>query len=371
MKDNNNQMKPITFIDLFSGAGGLSEGFIEAGYKLLFAIDNDKWSCETLRLNHTDAVVIQDDITKFTTEEFKKLIKDPVDVIIGGPPCQGFSPLGKRLEIDPRNRLLFEFLRFVKDLQPKVFVMENVPELLKSEEYAQFKSDAEALGYKIVAKVLLAADYGVPQKRKRAIVIGSKSFEPTHPSPTHVDPEKKNLFNSHLFAWKTVKDAIGDLPLVPNGNDLHVGRNPTEVSLARYKSIPEGGNRFNLPSELQPECWKRKLTGSVDVFGRLWWDKPSVTIRTEFFKPEKGRYLHPAANRPITLREAARLQTFPDTFIFKGSNTQVAKQIGNAVPCLLAQKIAEHIKEQLSIFEKTSKDIDNQSSHVQGTHASL
>jgi DNA (cytosine-5)-methyltransferase 1 len=145
-----------------------------------------------------------------------------------------------------------------------------------------------------------------------------------------------------------VKDAIGDLPLKPTGVDLHVGRNPTELSKQRYSHIPVGGNRFNLPKELTPNCWLNKPTGLTDVFGRLWWDRPSVTIRTEFFKPEKGRYLHPTEDRPITLREAARIQGFPDSYKFTGSYTQIAKQIGNAVPTALAESIAEQV---LSILE--------------------
>lgn len=339
---NKKQNRP-TVVDMFAGAGGLSIGFTNAGFDLVGATDFDKWSCESLRLNHPDTVVVEGDVLKLDTKEFQKKIGKTIDVIIGGPPCQGFSTLGKQMKFDPRNQLLFEYLRFVSDIKPKVFVMENVPELLKSNEYTIFKEKAEKIGYQVVEKVLNSADYGVPQRRKRAIVIGSKVGAPKHPQPTHIEPVKKNLLSNDLKDWVTVKEAFNGLPLIPDGNNLHVGRNPTPLSIERYKHVPPGGNRFDLPDGLKPDCWRKKLTGSHDVFGRLWWDRPSLTVRTEFYKPEKGRYLHPSANRPITLREAARLQTFPDTYKFFGSNAQVAKQIGNAVPSLLAQRIAEEI----------------------------
>jgi DNA (cytosine-5)-methyltransferase 1 len=165
---------------------------------------------------------------------------------------------------------------------------------------------------------------------------------------THVDPWRRTLPANDLPAWRTVRDAIADLPLDPTGQDLHIGRNPTPMSLRRYASIPAGGNRWNLPADLTPPRWKRKTKGATDLFGRLWWDRPSVTIRTEFYKPEKGRYLHPQANRPITHREAARLQGFDDDFVFCGSKIQVAKQIGNAVPPPLSEAIAQHVARLLA-----------------------
>lgn len=350
-----------TFIDLFAGAGGLSIGLERAGFKMIAATDWDRWSCETLRANHKNAPVFEGDIAKINLDDFSNTIKtNTVDLIVGGPPCQGFSQLGRQDENDPRNQLWREYMRFVEHFNPKLFLMENVPQLLTSDEYKRIEQFAKRLGYNVRAKVLHAVDYGVPQKRKRAIILGSRVGVPEHPEPSHTSPEQYNLFNGYMKPWKTVRDAIKDLSPKPNGKNWHIGRKPTPTSLKRYKTIPPGGNRFNLPPELTPNCWKKKKTGSTDVFGRLEWDKPSLTIRTEFFKPEKGRSLHPVAHRPITIREAARLQTFPDSYIFVGSNIQVAKQIGNAVPCDLAYAIGTRLLQTLNAPANTlrNKDVD-------------
>lgn len=342
--------KPI-FLDLFAGGGGMSIGFEQAGFKLVAATDWDHWSCETLKANHPNAVIKEGDITGVNLDEFSKEIGfTTVDLIVGGPPCQGFSQLGKREKTDPRNQLWRHYMRFVEYFKPKIFVIENVPQLLTSDEFLKIKEEAERIGYEMKEKVLYAVDYGVPQKRKRAIIIGSRIGAPSHPEPTHGDPAKTNFLNQALKPWKTVRDVIDDLPRIPDGENLHIGRTPTEKSLERYKCVPKGGNRFDLPDHLMPECWKKKKTGSTDVFGRLWWDKPALTIRTEFFKPEKGRYLHPSENRPITIREAARIQTFPDDYLIKGSHVQAAKQVGNAVPCELGRQIGLKVLELINAF---------------------
>jgi DNA (cytosine-5)-methyltransferase 1 len=260
-----------------------------------------------------------------------------IDVLVGGPPCQGFSPLGRMNDWDyndPRNKLWREYARVLEIVLPKMFVLENVPELLKSREFERLRRHVRKLGYSVKAEVLNASFYGVPQARRRAIVVGSRVSAASLPIPV-------------LEQRPTVRSAIGDLPLIPHGENWHVGRNPTPKSRERYAAVPQGGNRFDLMRnrpDITPMCWLRKKSGSTDVFGRMWWDEPAPTIRTEFFKPEKGRYLHPEADRPITIREAARLQTFPDTFVFIGSNVQVAKQIGNAVPVELARRIGLHVR---------------------------
>jgi DNA (cytosine-5)-methyltransferase 1 len=335
--------------DLFAGAGGITEGFRQAGFNPVAAVEFDRWAAATYAANFGDHVLA------CPIEEVKVARKDgalvwsgtdiagqptsfetpEIDVLVGGPPCQGFSPLGRMNDWDyddPRNKLWKHYVRILDALNPKVFVVENVPEILKSEEFKRLERHVRRLGYDLDYRVLNAAFFGVPQSRKRAIIIGSRVGVPTLP------PE--------MIERMTVRDAIGDLPLKPTGKNWHVGRNPLPSSLERYKCVPEGGSRFDLMEkrpDITPNCWLKKKTGSTDVFGRMWWDQPAPTIRTEFFKPEKGRYLHPKAHRPITIREAARLQTFSDEFIFIGSNVQVAKQIGNAVPVKLAHAIAKHL----------------------------
>lgn len=327
----------IRLLDLFCGAGGFTLGFVRHGFKPVLGVDFDRWAIETYRKNFGDHAVCKD-ISKI--RRFPK-----AEVIIGGPPCQGFSQLGSHIPDDPRNQLWRHYLRAVKQVRPLVFVMENVPQLLKSAEYQEFVRRVRQDGYELTADVLNAADYGVAQRRKRAIVLGVLKGSPSLPEPTHADPRQLSIFSAGLDPWVTVKDAIGDLPPIPDGTNLHFGRNPLPKSLERYGHIPEGGNRWDLPRRLMPDCWIRKVSGGTDLFGRLWWNQPAFTIRTEFFKPEKGRYLHPQVDRPITHREAARIQTFPDEFEFVGSKIAVAKQIGNAVPCKLGEAIAKKVKE--------------------------
>ena len=344
-------MNSYTLVDLFCGAGGMSLGFSLAGFKSIFAIDSDKYSIETYKANFGNHAICQD-IRK--VQNFPK-----ADIVIGGPPCQGFSRLGKQTHGHPTeksyegNGLWIEYMRCVETSSPSVFIVENVPDFFKHFAWEGIQKRAKELGYELASSVLNAADYGVPQKRHRAIIIGSKiGFIPL-PIPTH--QEKNNLYGLPL--WKTVRDAIGDLPLSPTNNNRHDIRNASELSIRRYKCIPPGGNRKNIPDELQLNCWKNKSPksgGSADLMGRLKWDEPALTIRTEFLKPEKGRYLHPEAHRSLTVREGARIQTFPDDFLFIGSNFQVARQIGNAVPVLLAFNIARHVKKKLDRLITTS-----------------
>lgn len=324
-----------TVLELFAGCGGMALGFKRAGVRTVLAVEWDADACSSLRAN------ISDRVAQCAVEEIDRFPAS--DVVAGGPPCQGFSNLGEKVPFDPRRQLWRHFLRAVADANPVAFVMENVPPLLKSQEYVEIREMAERLGFQVDQWILNAADYGTPQIRKRAIIIGLRGAQPTQPPQTHVCNDKRTLDTQDLPRWLTVRDAIGDLPPDPTGENWHIGRNPTLKSLQRYACIPAGGNRWNLPQDLMPDCWKRKTKGGTDLFGRLWWDRPSVTIRTEFYKPEKGRYLHPEANRPITHREAARLQGFADDYVFSGGKISVAKQIGNAVPPPLAQAIARHV----------------------------
>lgn len=332
----------LTLIDLFAGAGGMTVGFVGAGFHPVFAVEQDEAAAAAYDKNFGPHCY------HGPIEHIKTYPK--AAVVIGGPPCQGFSNLGKRLEYDPRNQLWRYFLKAVESAHPVCFVIENVPPILKSQEYAEIRMEAERLGYQIEGRVLNAADFGVPQTRRRAIIIGSRIGRPMFPSPTHYDPSKGKMMDDGLKPWRTVRDAIGNLPFQPTEKDWHIGRNPTPMSVQRYRCIPEGGNRWDLQRkrlDLTPGCWIRKKSGGTDLFGRLWWDRPAFTIRTEFFKPEKGRYLHPQAHRPITHREAARLQTFPDAFEFVGSRISVAMQIGNAVPPSLAGAIARTLSAEI------------------------
>jgi DNA (cytosine-5)-methyltransferase 1 len=355
--------KPYKLIDLFCGAGGMSLGFMEkeksTSFESVLAIDNDAAACETYNTNFGEHCVTDNIETWLSENEVP-----PADAVIGGPPCQGFSLLNKKREGDARRALWEPYLDIVEKSQSSVFVMENVPGLLKSPEFDDIVQRSRDHGFEVLsASVLNTADYGVPQTRRRTIIVG---YRPDHfprsfvapsfpPKPTHRAPN----VNSDLPIWRTVKEFIADLP-EPEGVQirdiapplsLHFGRSPTAVSKERYRAVPPGGNRFDLQRnrpDITPACWLNKKSGSTDLFGRLWWDRPSVTIRTEFFKPEKGRYLHPEADRPITHREAARLMSFPDSFVFCGSKIEVARQIGNAVPPVFAQKIAAYVESLLA-----------------------
>jgi DNA (cytosine-5)-methyltransferase 1 len=355
----------VNFIDLFAGAGGLSEGFRQASsrgveYRSVFAVEKDLPSAASYTANFGHAVFSR------PIEELRRsdLPNRKVDLVIGGPPCQGFSPLGKMSPTDNHhslNRLWHFYFKVIGWVQPKVFVIENVPEFLKSYELLEAKKIAKKLGYRVESGVLKAEMFGVPQQRRRAIVIGVRGSNPSLPAPPLFAPVK----TVKHFIWALRQKPLKFEP-PSNGSvlgfpkyavsQLHIGRNPTAKSLERYRCVPPGGNRFDLMRnrpDLTPGCWKRKLTGSTDVFGRLSWHKPALTIRTEFFKPEKGCYLHPEFDRPITHWEAARLQTFPNGYFFCGSKIDIARQIGNAVPPLLAQAIAEHLKQYFATDAKT------------------
>lgn len=361
-----NGIKRYRVIDLFAGAGGMTLGFTESLghiFTPVWSNDFNPYAARTYSVNF-GLHCTTDDILEIVDKRISEIPK--ADVVIGGPPCQGFSLLNKQRNGDPRKQLWRPFLQIVEHAEAEIFVMENVPQLLGSAEHEQINEVAHDMGFKMAFAKLCAADYGVPQTRWRAFIIGCKFAHPGlffPPKKTHRRPDDivtgllfSDDFDSYVSRpkpWRTVRDAIADLP-PPEGTeirkelhplDLHFGRTPTPLSLKRYQAVSkEGMNRFDLQRiapDLTPACWIRKKHGGTDLFGRLWWDRPAFTIRTEFFKPEKGRYLHPCQHRPITHREAARLQSFPDSFIFTGSKIEIAKQIGNAVPPLLAARIAD------------------------------
>jgi DNA (cytosine-5)-methyltransferase 1 len=349
----------IGLVDLFAGCGGISSGFLRAslpGYRFVprAAVELDVDAAATYSLN-VSSDVYAGDIARWLASDLVPA-KTEVDLILGGPPCQGFSTLGNQKARDVRNALWNRYVDAVRMFEPKFFVLENVREFLSSGQFTRLKRDCRRGGrlanYELEAFVLDASVYGSGQKRRRAIVIGRERGLPPLGEPTgYVEPVTvRSAFSGLKLSVQKVELPVREFlfdsrsvrgPFV--GDDLHVTRNVTDMSIRRYQSIPVGGNRFDLPWDLQAPCWRKHKTGSGDVMGRLRWDQPSVTIRTEFFKPEKGRYLHPTEHRPITHLEAARLQGFPDDYRWCGNKGSIARQIGNAVPIPLAEAIGKHV----------------------------
>lgn len=353
----------IRVLDLFSGAGGLSAGFRaeSSRFKTLRAIENDRAAAATYAENHDPESVYAGGIEDWLKEE----ATPEADLVIGGPPCQGFSALGKQDQLDERNQLWLRYADTIQKAQPKYFVLENVPQFLTSVQLKRFKElcqPRKRLGaYTFQAKILNSADYGAAQVRKRVILIGHLRDLPFpgFPSTTHA----KVADDAHE-EWVTLGDVLSglrrgvtdiELPsreievdgtLLPGAfktSELHLTRHYEKLSINRFRHIPAGGNRFDIPERLLSDCWRKHKSGSGDVMGRLSFDKPSVTIRTEFFKPEKGRYLHPTEHRALTHHEAARIQGFPDDYKWVGSKVAIARQIGNAVPIPLAQALGAHL----------------------------
>ena len=343
-------------IDLFAGCGGLTQGFVSSGrYTPVAAVEWDLHAAATYAQNFGDHIHVGD-IADWVGGSISA-----ADVIVGGPPCQGFSALGRQDPADPRNGMWLHYLETLERVRPAFFVLENVPQFLKSVEFqlllAETKPRARLAAYRLEAFVLNAADYGAAQARKRAVVIGRpRVIREVGAPPTGPRPSLRDA----MPAWVSEKVDSVELPAstvrfngvgVPGAfklRDLHVTRRPTDLSKRRYEAIPPGGNRTNLPDELSTPCWRRHKSGAGDVMGRLTWDKPAVTIRTEFYKPEKGRYLHPTEHRPITHAEAALIQGFSEDFQWCGTKVSIARQIGNAVPPPLARAIAEHLAARLA-----------------------
>ena len=344
-------LKKNTVIDLFCGCGGLSYGFIEAGYDVVLGIDFWKDAILTFEKNHKGSKGIVADLFNQTPEEISKSTGiTSADIIIGGPPCQGFSIAGKRIVDDERNQLYKSFVHFVEFYQPKAFLLENVPNIVSMGEGVVRNSiieDFENLGYKVVYKVLMASQYGVPQNRKRAFFVGTKGDIPFEfPEPT-------------TDVLITSKEAISDLPenSLPDGTKYQTNPQSSYQELIRKGSekvynhditihnektieiismVPDGGNYKNLPKELHE-------TRKVNIaWTRLNSQKPSFTIDTGH-----NHHFHYKFNRVPTARESARLQSFPDNFIFTGGKTSQLKQIGNAVPPILAKEIAEFLKKYI------------------------
>ncbi|WP_392467834.1 DNA cytosine methyltransferase [Arsenicicoccus cauae] len=349
----------LSSIDLFAGAGGLTAGLAIAlpGLRTVQAVEHDAAAAATFEANHGAGVSYPGPV-----EEWLLAGSVPeVDLVLGGPPCQGFSQLNRRRRGDERNALWESYAEVIALARPRWFVMENVATFLKTRECEQFRSWTEPGGiledYSFEARVMLAADFGAPQLRRRTVVLGHRRDVSSlaWPRQTHLRDERVSVRE----AWTGLSPGVATTQLpqkftlfhgrsFPGSfrtDELHVTRDYQEISKRRFRAIPAGGNRFDLPENLKAPCWVNHRSGSGDVMGRLMYDRPSVTIRTEFFKPEKGRYLHPTEHRAITHQEAARLQGFPDDYRWVGSKTDIARQIGNAVPLALGEALGKSIRQ--------------------------
>lgn len=351
-------MNEFRVLDLFSGAGGFSCGLdMVDGISTEVALDFEPRAINTFQKNFPNAACICGDICDANTKDkLIELCKErKINMIVGGPPCQGFSLKGKNLGLDdPRNFLFLEYADIVERLKPEVFVIENVKNMISSGNgyfIKQIYDKFTKLGYTLNHGILNAYDFGVPQTRERTIIIGT------------LNPLGITLPNNRSSVRTTVRDAISDLAYLESGEGEevseyrnspeseyqkrlrtssgilynHKATNHSKVALDKLKLIPPESDKKSLPEELYG---KQKF---MTTWSRLIWDKPSPTIDTRFDTPSNGRNSHPFLNRSITPREAARIQSFPDDFIFYGNKCSVCKQIGNAVPPLLAKAIGEHI----------------------------
>lgn len=337
----------LNAIDLFSGAGGLHIGFERAGYDIKLCIDNNDLVEKTHRRNFPNIPMINRDINCVPSEEIKTYLKgESVDIVIGGPPCQGFSTIGKRVSSDPekrtkkdpRNELVLTYAKLIRELRPKFIVMENVKGILTLQNGDYLKNVLRQLrdaGYNVDYKLINMADYGVPEIRERVIILGNRVGLPVEfPEPDHSDDP-----NDGLPMWENCWDAIKDLEkLGDNPGFNHVALKHTEKNIERYKLIPEGGR---LPEDALPPELYRKNFGNT--FKRLSRTRPALTM-----VPGNDAFpIHPTLNRSLTVREAARIQTFPDSMIFEGNRRQQGHQVGNAVPPVFSEKLAKFLLQQI------------------------
>ncbi len=355
-----------TLIDLFSGSGGVAQGFKNQGFEALAAVEWDPIAAQTFRKNHPKTLMYEEDIRKVDPVAMKKqlkLRKGNLTVLSACAPCQPFSRQNKRnkkltrkkriRKKDTRTGLILKVLPFVETFRPKFILMENVPGLNKGKNKKILNKFINALReehrYRVFGPFIVdAVNYGVPQFRKRLILLACRNdILLSLPETTHESPKK--IEESGKLPWKTVEDAFKGIRRLSSGqksksDPLHQARQHTKLNLDRLKFIPKnGGSRNSLPEHLQLACHKnKKEVGYKDVYGRMDFRRPANTLTTGCTNITKGRYAHPTANRAITPREAARLQTFSDKYKFFGSYDQISVQIGNAVPVLLAEVFAKH-----------------------------
>jgi len=316
-------------VDLFAGAGLLSYAFQKEGFEVIRAVEINRLAAATYAANLSAHVEIGD-VTRAQP-------RGRCEVLVAGPPCQGFSTLGRRDPRDPRNRLSLHVVKWAWAMKPKVVVIENVAAFLTSPVWKTLARRLNALGYAVSAHVLNAFDFGAPQLRMRSFTIASKR---------PIDAPR-----SVVRGQRTVRDAFEGLSLDPDGKNHHYAPAPSQIALKRMRVIPPGGDKRDVmrhrPELAPPSWWTLNRVEITDVWGRMHWDRPSNTLRTALQNASKGRYIHPEQNRVISLREAARLQTIPDSWHFEGEPYPIARQIGNSVPPVLGRAIARTVRTAL------------------------
>lgn len=402
--------KKFTFVDLFAGCGGLSEGFYMENFKALAHVEIDAVACKTLKTRmdyygykNSESAVLEADITSSDMiQRIEKAVNgSDVDVIIGGPPCQSFSSLGRAkddngMKNDPRNYLFESYVKILNHFLPKFFVFENVTGLLTAtlngEHIVNRITNELSKHYKVKLDVLNSANYGVPQIRKRVIIIGVRKDIPldvndiySSVTMTHYDPEMSEDDRKGLKKYVTVRDSIEELPKVFPGQGTkrvffkskrnnaflkkivkkdsevlldHVARNHNDKDIERYRVMSKEHWTFQELLQNRPDLNHEKQRVFGNSYTVQWWDLPSKTIIAHLYK-DGNQFIHPdyTQGRTFTVREAARIQSFPDDFVFEGARTDQFKQIGNAVPPLLANAIAKALKQQLIMLEGNTNDI--------------
>lgn len=336
-----------TAIDLYSGSGAVTAGMKSAGFQVVGAIDIDPIACATYRANHPEVNLIEEDIKTVSPKRFLKSLKGSLDLLAVCAPCQPFSNRNRhKSSKDQRSKLVLEALSFVKELKPKLVFFENVPGLGRQPVFNELAGKLTSLGYHLAPlQKIDAADMGVPQRRQRMVLVGARDSD-------LLKQASKISFSQR----QTVFDVIGNLPSPPVGiknveNDvLHYSRRHSAITIERLQHIPhDGGSRDELPGKLQLKCHQGLNKNSFpDSYGRLKWRDVAPTLTTGCTDLTKGRYAHPEEDRAITLREAARLQSFPDDYVFVGNASQIATQIGNAVPPEMMHGIAKTLYSALS-----------------------
>ena len=349
----------LTAIDVFSGAGGLTVGLKRAGFRVVASVELEPHAFTTFNANHPDVRSLKQDISTVSGSallEFADI--DHVDLLAGCPPCQGFTSLTAKYKQreDPRNLLVLEMARLTEEILPRAFMMENVSGLTKkgADLHLRLRDRLESLGYSLSEGVLQVADYGVPQLRRRFVLLGGLGFNISLPDATH-----SNIRESDLPRWRTVRDYIAGMPsplTLPEAkargdveqSDWHIVRQLSPQNLARIKVAKAGQTWKHIPEHLRPKCHQDGYIGFTNVYGRMRWDQPAPTITGGCTTFSKGRFGHPEANRTISVREAALLQTFPHDYRFDSPYMDyVCNMIGNALPCKFAETISVQCANQL------------------------